>query len=112
VNSLAYSDAKLEVRVLPFNGACILGVGADIAHQLARQIAHGEEDAAGDDIALDAYETNGVGHGGVLPQEGCDFFRFMSGEMPRMMWISLRGLQLSMTCFSKSTKLVCFRTAR
>ena len=65
-----------------------MGVGANVAHQLARQILHGEEDAAGDHIALDAckpyfdlVKPRGVGGGemeldtGVLLQEGCDLFR-------------------------------------
>ncbi len=56
VNSLPYSDTMLGVRVLPFEGASILRVGAYIAHQLARKIAYGDEDAAGDHIAFDACE--------------------------------------------------------
>ncbi len=84
----------LGVRVLPFEGASILGLGADIAHQLARKIAHGDEDAAGDHIAFDACEPyldpvkpGRVSRGemepyaGVLLQQGCDLFGFVGGKI-------------------------------
>lgn len=52
MSSLAWLDAATDVSVFPIERPCIFRIGANIAHQLASQVANGSEHAAGDDLAL------------------------------------------------------------
>jgi len=55
-NARIRSDAVGRIAVDPLHGFGRAVVLADVAHELALEIGHGGEDAAGDDIALDLGE--------------------------------------------------------
>ena len=87
-------DTARDVAIGPAEGSRPLVVGADIAHEFARQVAFGGEDAAGDQIALhlgepdfDLIEPGGVSRRvmqrdpGVLDEKLLDRLGLMSGKI-------------------------------
>ena len=82
----------VTIRPLDRLGCSVLM--ADVAHELARKIAHGGEDAAGDHVALDPsepvldlIEPGRIGRGevqvdvGMLGEEFTDALGLMGGEV-------------------------------